>query len=193
VAAHLLGPRCGRAGVVRSADRRKPTNSALGSVSHAASSVRVRQAVGVTDADDTIAMLLARCREDHAAWINGDPSGYVLPDDTTLMGALGAVGRGGTRTAQRQRQGNSMWKSGTGDVELIAGGVSGDVAWLVMVERAQVLFADRDDPSRWELRVTELFRRTDSSWDRFHRHADPLVDPHPLDEMLHLLRLPSTS
>jgi hypothetical protein len=132
--------------------------------------------------------LLEGCRRNHAAWINGDPSGYVLPDDATLMAAFGGVGRGGTRTAQRQREGISKWESGSGDVEMIEGGVSGDIAWLIMVERGQVKFAGRRDTARWDLRVTELFRRTGTGWQRFHRHADPLVEMHPFDEVIALLQ-----
>jgi hypothetical protein len=107
--------------------------------------------------------LLARCRRDHHAGINGDPSGYVLPEGATLMAAFGGVGRGGASTAQRQRQGNSLWESGSGDIEFIDGGVSGDVAWLVMIERAEVQFTGRDERSKWELRVAELFRCDDAS------------------------------
>jgi hypothetical protein len=61
------------------------------------------------------------------------------------------------------------------------------IAWLVMIERALVNFAGRSEPARWELRVTELFRNTDVGWERFHRHADPLVELHSLDEMVALL------
>jgi ketosteroid isomerase-like protein len=141
----------------------------------------------VSEPEDTIESLLSACRRDHAAWINGDPSGYVLPDDATLMAAMGATGHGGRRTSHRQREGNSRWESGSGDVELVDGGVREDIAWLVMIERAQVKFAGRTGPERWDLRVTELFRKTDQGWERFHRHADPLVDLHSLDEMLALL------
>jgi hypothetical protein len=141
----------------------------------------------VNEPEITIESLLAVCRRDHAAWINGDPSGYVLPENATLMAAMGATGRGGLRTGQRQREGNSNWESGSGEVELVDGGVREDIAWLVMLERAQVKFVGRAEPARWDLRVTELFRKTDSGWERFHRHADPLVDLHPLEEMLALL------
>ena len=131
--------------------------------------------------------LLALCRRDHKSWINGDPSGYALPEDATLMGALGGTTRGGPTTADRQRAASNIWKSGTGEVALIDGGVSDGVAWLVMVERASVVFAGRTDAARWDLRVTELFRRNGDSWERFHRHADPLVDGHGFDEILKLL------
>jgi hypothetical protein len=72
-------------------------------------------------------------------------------------------------------------------LELVDGGVSDAIAWLVMVEHASVTFTGRLDQTRWDLRVTELFRRNGGSWERFHRHADPLVDGHSLDEVLRLL------
>ena len=131
--------------------------------------------------------LLARCQRDHEAWINGDASHYALPEDGTLMGAFGASGRGGPRTSGRQRTANSLWLSGSGSVELIAAGVCDGVAWMVMIERAMVEFLGQAAPRRWDLRVTELFRETKAGWERFHRHADPLVDVHGLDEMLALL------
>lgn len=136
---------------------------------------------------DDIEVLLERCRRDHTAWINGDMSGYSLPTGATIMGGLG-----GFLTAEEagQRRGSAFrtpWEQGTGAVELVAGGVSGTLAWLVMIERASVKFMGYNEPRRWELRVTELFRLEASGWVRFHRHADPLVDFHSLGEMLRLL------
>ena len=137
--------------------------------------------------NEVVDQLLARCRADHAAWINGDASPYGLPDDGTIMGAFGGVGHGGVQAADRQRAVASLWEAGTGDVELVAGGIAGGVAWLVMTERASVRFVGRRDSVRWDLRVTELFRRSGGDWIRFHRHADPLVDVHALDEVLALV------
>jgi hypothetical protein len=126
--------------------------------------------------DDLLQELLQRCRHDHAAWINGDGSPYALPDDGTIMGAVGGYSFGGPDTTARQAAVASQWKSGTGEVELINGGATDDVAWLVMIERASVVLDPDVGEQRWDLRVTEVFRRTETGWDRVHRHADPLVD-----------------
>jgi hypothetical protein len=141
----------------------------------------------MNETNSVVQSLFEGCRRDHASWINGDPSGYVLPENATLMSAFGGTTRGGRTTVHRQRAGNSMWESGTGDVELVDGGVSDGIAWLVMVEHASVTFAGRPNQTRWDLRLTELFKRNGDSWERFHRHADPLVDVHSLDEVLRLL------
>ncbi len=70
---------------------------------------------------------------------------------------------------------------------MINGGVSGDVAWLVLIERASVNFVGHETACRWDLRATEVFERRDDEWVRVHRHADPLVERHPLAEVLTLL------
>ncbi|HEX4902441.1 MAG TPA: hypothetical protein VFV42_06500 [Acidimicrobiales bacterium] len=139
--------------------------------------------------DPILAELLERCRADHDAWINGDGSPYQLPDDGTILGAVGSYSRGGVETADRQRSVAAAWRRGTGAIEFVNGGVHGDLAWLSFIERSSVEF--RADPEgsarRWDLRVTEIFRRTTDGWQRLHRHADPLVDRHTLDHVARLL------
>jgi len=125
---------------------------------------------------------------DHVAWVNGDSSGYEFQDETsTILGAFGGVGIGAAMSTPGQRRAVRQFESGSGHVEFLNGGVSGDVAWLVVIENAIVRFNGRDQPCRWDLRVTEVFERRDGSWVRVHRHADPMVDRHPLDQVLSLL------
>ncbi len=143
----------------------------------------------MSSSDKVVQELLARCDRDHHAWINGDGSFYALPEDGTIMGALGGAARGGPEAGERQRVAARQWERGTGSVELIAGGVDGDTAWLVMIERGQVCFAEdaEGNEHRWDLRVTELFRKSGAGWERFHRHADPLVEMRPLRDVAALL------
>ena len=137
--------------------------------------------------DEVIALLLERCRRDHAAWINGDGSGYALPPDGTIMGAVGGFSHGGSETADRQVAVARQWKSGRGEVELINAGVSPEVAWLALIERAVVVLDPDLGEQRWDLRVTEVFRRTADGWERTHRHADPLVDRRAVEDVAALL------
>jgi hypothetical protein len=138
--------------------------------------------------DEVLAALLSRCRDDHRSWINGDSSGYALPDDGTIMGAIGGYSFGGAETATRQAAVAAQWKSGAGDVEFVNGAVDGDVAWLAMIERARVVFDPALGEQRWDVRVTEVFRRVGDDWQRIHRHADPLVDRRPVSDAAALLR-----
>lgn len=138
--------------------------------------------------DAVIQELKDRIETDHVAWINGDSSGYEFDDETsTILGAFGGAGIGATRSTPGQRRAVGQFESGSGHVELLNSGSSADIAWLVLIESAIVKFRGRDVPCRWDLRVTEVFERRGAEWVRVHRHADPLVDRHPLDEILRLL------
>ena len=94
---------------------------------------------------------------------------------------------GGSDTASRQQSVASQWLSGTGDLEFVNGAVSGDTAWLAMIERARVVFKRDVGEQRWDLRVTEVFRRVGDGWERVHRHADPLVDQRSVVSVVGLL------
>ena len=148
---------------------------------------RLGEDEAMATSDPVLDELLTRCRRDHRGWINGDASGYALPDEGTIMGAVGGHSSGGPETAKRQNMVASQWKSGTGEVEFLNGGVAGDLAWLAMIERARVVLDDDIGEQRWDLRVTEVFRRTPDGWERVHRHADPLVDRRSAAEAASLL------
>lgn len=141
------------------------------------------------DADPALSDLLERCRHDHELWINSDAGGYALPDDGTILGAVGGFGRGGAESAEQQRLVAAQWRRGSGTIEFLNGGMHGDLAWLSFIERSIVEFVGDPDGTerRWDLRVTEIFRRTHGDWQRLHRHADPLVDRHDLADVAALL------
>ena len=133
---------------------------------------------------EVIEQILERCRRDHRLWLNGNASGYEFEsEDATLMGGFGGLVVGGSTATPRQRNAAQQFESGEGEIELVRAGVSGDLAWLVMVERGRVRFAGAGTSSPWELRVTELWQQAGSDWRRIHRHADPLVRRHTLDEL----------
>lgn len=138
--------------------------------------------------DPVLSELLERCRRDHQAWINGDGSPYELPEDGTILGAVGGYSHGGVETAARQRAIAAQWRRGSGAIEYLNGGSDGDLAWLVFVERSSVEFIDDREGAehRWDLRVTEVFRKADGAWGRIHRHADPFVDRQGLADVVSL-------
>jgi len=65
------------------------------------------------------------------------------------------------------------------DVELVAAGVSGDLAYTVGFEHSEYSF--EGGPVRpATLRVTHIYRREDGEWRIVHRHGDhPPVDERP--------------
>lgn len=57
------------------------------------------------------------------------------------------------------------------EVELLATGVSGDLAYTVAYERSMV--SVHDEPLQPNtLRVTQVYRREDGDWKLIHRHGD---------------------
>lgn len=141
----------------------------------------------MTEPDGVVGELLERCRRDHVAWINGDAAGYAIPSDGTILGGVGGHSYGGPETAARQASVAAQWRYGSGEVEFLNGTESDELAWLSFIERAVVVFQDDPAERRWDLRVTEVFRRNGDEWERIHRHADPLVDRRSVSEVAFLL------
>lgn len=137
--------------------------------------------------DPVLRELLGRCRRDHLAWINGDGSPYELPDDGTIMGAMGGFSVGGLSTLERQIATARRWSAGRGHLEYVNGGAGDGFAWLAMLERGTATIDGKGADTRWDLRVTEVFRRSADGWERVHRHADPFVDRREVLDVLPLL------
>jgi ketosteroid isomerase-like protein len=59
------------------------------------------------------------------------------------------------------------------DIEVVAAGASGDLAYLVAFEHT-IASIGGNSPAPYALRVTTIFRREAGSWKVVHRHADHL-------------------
>lgn len=57
------------------------------------------------------------------------------------------------------------------DVEVVAAGVSGDLGYVVAIERTTASVAGA--AASYALRVTTVLRREEGSWKVVHRHGDP--------------------
>jgi ketosteroid isomerase-like protein len=58
---------------------------------------------------------------------------------------------------------------------------------IVGVERQRGVISGLPEQD-WSLRVTWVFRRTESGWELAHRHADPLVQPISPEQLVALAR-----
>jgi uncharacterized protein (TIGR02246 family) len=138
--------------------------------------------------DPVVRELFERTLAAQRAWVRGDASGYeemFSPDQLTIFGPFGGpVLRGRTPGAAARVAG--LFSDGTADIELIVAIVAGDVVCLVMVERCEASFAGVEGRQRWDLRTTQVYRRTDGHWHIIHRHAEPLVEARDLRETLAL-------
>jgi ketosteroid isomerase-like protein len=80
-----------------------------------------------------------------------------------------------------------MFQSGSAELELIKTYVSVNLAVLVAIEHQRGVVGDLPEQD-WSLRVTWVFRRTESGWELAHRHADPLVHPITAEQLSTLAR-----
>ncbi len=116
-----------------------------------------------------------------AAYVRGDPA----PVDAMVPGEGGAtffhprgpvvVGAAEVR-ARYERDASSFDAGSTTHFEVLQSGASEDLGFWTGFQVAEVRMRGRDVPVPMKLRVTEVFRRTESGWKLVHRHADPAVE-----------------
>jgi ketosteroid isomerase-like protein len=133
----------------------------------------------ITESD--IADLVANVEEAADALMAGDVDRYLAfihhAEDYTLLNPAGGPARRGFDDSPESRRAMAqMFQSGSAKLELIETYASGDLVVLVTLERNHGVVGGLPEQD-WSLRVTWVFRRTDSGWELAHRHADPLVHP----------------
>jgi ketosteroid isomerase-like protein len=98
-----------------------------------------------------------------ALWSHRDP--------LTLLGAK-LSGKGWADLSAKFRTVASWFSDSTSyEIEVIAAGASGDLAYIVGYEHNVVNV--NGAPKRYTLRSTHVYRREDGEWKIVHRHADP--------------------
>ncbi len=99
-------------------------------------------------------------------------------DPVTLFGALGPCKSGWRDVSRIFRWVASRFSDLSDyDFEVIAAGVSGDLAYTVGYEHSTVS-VDGAAPTTQTIRVTHIYRREDGEWRVVHRHGDHL----PVDQ-----------
>jgi ketosteroid isomerase-like protein len=131
--------------------------------------------------DDLLNETLPRQLKAEEAIHNGDPAlrlaMWSTQDPVTLFGA--ATSKRGVEEVRRFFTAlASQFSNCTAyDFELVAAGVSGDLAYTVGYEHTSVSI-DGHPVAPYTLRVTHLYRREENEWKIVHRHGDPPpVDP----------------
>ena len=130
----------------------------------------------VNDVDAFLNSMLPRLGAADTALHNGDASAraalWSRADPVTLFGA--AV----TTTGWEKIEATFDWLASRFSnctafaYEVLAAGVSGDLAYVVGVEHTTASIGD-DPPAEYALRVTTIFRREAGEWRVVHRHGDP--------------------
>lgn len=114
---------------------------------------------------------------------NGDPEPRIQlcshEDPVTVLGAFGMVASGWDEVSETFRWVASQFSKGEEfRLEVIAAGVSGDLAYTVGYEHSVV--AREGGPVRPNrLRVTHVYRRENGEWKIVHRHGDGMEADNP--------------
>ena len=131
----------------------------------------------MSDVDDFVAEIHPRLVTELQALHNGDPGPRLAmwsgKDPVTLFGAA-MSGSGWEQVSGIFRSIATRWSDCTDQrVELLAAGVSGDLAYTVELEHTS-LSVDGVPAEPYTLRVTQVYRREDGEWKVVHRHGDQL-------------------
>ena len=130
----------------------------------------------MSELDEFLQTVVPRQVRADDALLNGDPGPrmelWSHHDPVTVLGARRSA-RGWAQVSEAFRWIASRFAHGEFHLEVIAAGVSGDLAYTVGYERSRASL-DGGPPGPIRLRVTHIYRRENGEWKIVHRHADPL-------------------
>ena len=138
----------------------------------------------MSELDDFLSKILPRQIAAEEAMHNGDPAPrlemWSTRDPVTLFGAGVPCKSGSEEVTRTSRWVASRFSNCTAySFELVAAGVSGDLAYTVAFEHA-TRSLDGGPEERTTLRVTHVYRRENGEWKIVHRHGDvPPADQSP--------------
>ncbi len=142
----------------------------------------------MSELEDFVSTVLARQITAETAIHNGDPAPrlemWSTRDPVTLFGAWGPCKSGTDEVTRISRWVASRFSNCSAyRFELVAAGVSGDLAYTVGYEHSSASI-DGEPTELRTLRVTHVYRRENGEWKIVHRHGDRLpVDQSPAAEM----------
>jgi ketosteroid isomerase-like protein len=131
----------------------------------------------VNDLDDFLAATVPRQIAADTALHNGHAAPRIAMwsknEPVTLFGAwLSDTGSDGvTRTFEHLAR--TFTDCASFDFEIVAAGVSGDLAYTVAYEYTTASI-NGAPPEPYTLRVTHVYRRENGEWKIVHRHGDPV-------------------
>jgi ketosteroid isomerase-like protein len=135
----------------------------------------------MSELDEFLAETRPRLIAELEALHNGDPKPrlemWTTQDPVTLFGAAVPLKSGWDEVSRTFLWLAERWSNCTAQsVDIVAAGVSGDLAYTVGFEHTAVS-VDGVPVEPYTLRVTNIYRREQGAWKVVHRHGDaPPVD-----------------
>jgi ketosteroid isomerase-like protein len=134
----------------------------------------------MTETEKFLAELMPRLEAAEIALHSGDAAQRIgmwsHADPLTLFGAATTVQGWAEIRPVFEWLGESFSDFQSYRVEVLAAGVSGDLAYLVALEHVTTSMGG-GPPQPYTLRATTVFRRENGQWLAVHRHGDPLTGP----------------
>ena len=127
--------------------------------------------------DDTFETFIARRHEAGAAFVNGDAEPLIAltaKDTASFFDPNGDRLVGAEEVIARYTANAAMFVRGTYEFETLASHSDGDVAYISGVQTTRVQLRGGDSHIDLQLRVTEVYKRSEAGWMVVHRHADRL-------------------
>lgn len=118
------------------------------------------------------------------AFVDGDPEPVAAlslqQGQATFFDPGGGFTEGAAEVNRANREGSrSFCPGGTTKLDVHDSGESGDLAFWVGYQLAEVLPEGKTEKVSMRIRVTEIFRRVDGEWKMVHRHASKASDRAP--------------
>jgi ketosteroid isomerase-like protein len=131
----------------------------------------------MSDLDNFLAQTVERHTVATTAVRNGDATALIqmlsTRDPVTLFPAAQSSKSGWAEVSQAFRRVASVYSNATPvNFDLVAAGVSGDLAYVVGYESSSASVGG-GPVEPLNLRVTQVYRREDGEWRLVHRHGDP--------------------
>lgn len=114
--------------------------------------------------------------EAQAELVQGRPEAFKAlwshGPDVTIFGGFGSGEKGWDKVGPRQDWASAQFSEGSRSHEVLSMYVSGNLGYVVQLERIRFKVPGTSEESLLELRSTMIMRREPEGWRIVHRHAD---------------------
>ena len=115
---------------------------------------------------------------------NGKPAAFKAlwsrADDVTLSGGFGGtIEKGWEQVGRRLDWAGAQFSKGSNSIERLVANESGDLGYVVQIERIRFHAPGSAQESRRDYRATMVFRRESGVWRIVHRQADSQMTKQP--------------
>ncbi len=132
---------------------------------------------------------IERYHQAASEFVKGNPEPYKLmfshQEDVSLGNPFGPFARGWKQVSETMERAATLYRDGEMvGFENISTIVTGDLAYIVEVERIKAKIGGREDFSSLALRTTSILRPEEGTWKVLHRHADPITTSRPPESVI---------